>query len=107
MQPDRHFPFLVFDSEADNNPIRMTNLHLSDGRMGGSETTNPYCDSHNPFHISFYEKFTEQGDLVEASKDKGLKIGRRYEKPRQDDGSKNNTGDGLPFRKSSFTVSSC
>jgi hypothetical protein len=108
MQEDRHFPFLVF--EDDDDPIwKMTDLHLSDGRMGGSETTNPHSDSHNPFHVSFYEKFPgpDVNGLVQASDKKKLKIGHLYEKPRENRGSENNMSDDLAFRKSSFTVSSC
>lgn len=109
-QENRHFPLVVFDSEDDNDPIRrITNLQLSDELMGGSETANPYFNPHNSFHISFYKKLPglNVNGLVQESKGKGLKIGRLYKKPWLDCGSKNNTSNGLAFRKSSFTVSSC
>ncbi|ETS81000.1 hypothetical protein PFICI_06002 [Pestalotiopsis fici W106-1] len=104
---DRHFPFLVFDREAYNDPVRRaTNLHLSNGRIGGSKTTNPYADPNAPFHTTFFENLPEYNikRILKASKEKKLRIGYLHSKPPRDDNSGESDHDGHAFRKSSFTI---
>jgi hypothetical protein len=113
----RHFPFLVFDE--DNGPIKMaTDLHLRCERRGGSESTNPYSNLYNAFHITFYERVEEHFKVAELEKcvgelkkrliekdpkemaKKGLDIGKLYTKSSQSVG----TSETRKFRESSFTV---
>ncbi|KAJ6779951.1 hypothetical protein PWT90_06597 [Aphanocladium album] len=99
------FPFLAFDE--DDDPIRMAaNLHLSGERRAGSESSNPYSNSHNAFHITFFERLQHHalpsGDRsTELGRD--LKIGHLYDRSR-DPYFNNRTLPELKFRQSSFTV---
>lgn len=103
LAPDKNvaIPFHLFPNAVE--PIRLsTNLHLSGARRGGSETTNPYSDPENAFHITFYERFMPQSkDLLKATKSRNLKVGHLFGKP-EDDGNKN--PDELAFRRSAFTM---
>ncbi|KAF7535560.1 hypothetical protein G7054_g5267 [Neopestalotiopsis clavispora] len=112
---DRNFPFLVYDRELWGDPIRRaTNLHLSNGRIGGSKNTNPYSDPHSPFHVSFFEKLTEEYELgepwmsvketIEASRKKNLKIGYLYGRPQKGGNNSEDNQNLRAFRKSSFTM---
>lgn len=112
---DRRFPFLVFDRESDKDPIRRaTNLHLSNGRIGGSKNTNPYSDPHSPFHVSFFKKLTEVYELekyskyveetIEASRKKNMKIGYLYGRSQKGCNDSKENQSLRAFRRSSFTM---
>jgi hypothetical protein len=112
---EQSFPFLVFNDKTD--PINMaTSIHLSCERRGGSESTNPYSNPHTAFHITFYERLTEEnlegftasdlGSLIKESRERGLRIGLLYGRPRQDEKNSDGDKDELAFRQSSFTVGS-
>jgi hypothetical protein len=99
--------FLVYDGESGEDPIRRaTNLHLSNGRIRGSKTTNPYSDPHTPFHITFFQKIerVSSKDEVKASREKHQKFGYLYEKPQKGGDHRKDNKDLRAFRKSSFTM---
>ncbi|KAF4770557.1 hypothetical protein HAV15_012827 [Penicillium sp. str.  len=102
----RSFPFLIFDIE--NDPIRIaTDIHLSGARKGGSEATNPYSNPTSAFYITFFEQLLvlSSDELLETSLRRNLKIGRLYDKPREDSDKDNNRNSAkLAFRQSSFTT---
>lgn len=102
------FPFLVMDSKDD--PIsRAANLHILCQRRPGSEATNPYLNSDNAFHITFYEMLPRDSPsgLIEVSRQKKLKIGSLYGKFDQNSSNTNRKNNGPAFRESSFTAGSC